>query len=106
MRHGQSRAVRVGILVALLLGGLQRSAALGAPGGAIDLNKATVEELAKLPGIGPAKAQAIAQHRVQHPFARTEDLRQVKGIGDKLYEQIKDQVTVGEAAAAPKGHGS
>jgi competence protein ComEA len=98
-------AVRLGVLVALLLGGLQTVHAAGSPSASIDLNQATVEDLAKLPGIGPAKAQAIAQHRSQHPFTRIDELRQVKGIGAKLYDQLKDQVTVGEAPAAPKGHG-
>ena len=103
---GESNRRRVRWLAALLLGVTTYVAAAGVPT-TIDLNKASVEELAKLPGIGPAKAQAIVQHRAQHPFARAEDLRQVKGIGAKLYDQVKDQVTVGEApAAAPKGRGS
>ena len=62
-------------------------------------------ELAKLPGIGPSKAQAIVEFREKEPFATSEDLRKVKGIGDKLYESIKDQVTVGDAPSL-KGRGS
>jgi competence protein ComEA len=70
----------------------------------IDLNTASAQELARLPGIGPAKAEAIVQHRAQQPFARPDDLRKVKGIGDKLYDRVKDQVTVG-GAAPPQGRG-
>lgn len=69
----------------------------------IDLNTASAQELARLPGIGPAKAEAIVKHRAQQPFARADDLRKVKGIGDKLYDRVKDQVTVG--AAPPQGRG-
>jgi len=72
---------------------------------AINLNTATKEELVALPGIGPSKAQAIVEFREKEPFAKSEDLRKVKGIGDKLYDSIKDQVTVGDAPS-PKGHGS
>jgi competence protein ComEA len=71
----------------------------------VNLNTASVTELARLPGVGPAKAQAIVDHRAQAPFARPEDLRKVKGIGDKLYDRLKDRITVDESAPAPKGRG-
>jgi len=84
-----------------------RSAGRGAndAAGRIDINSASAAELAKLPGIGPSKAQAIVEFREKEPFAKSEDLRKVKGIGDKLYDSIKDQVTVGDAPS-PKGRGS
>jgi comEA protein len=63
----------------------------------IDVNTATAEELEVLPGIGPAKAQAIVEHRAKHPFTAPEDLRDVRGIGDALYERLKEHVTVGSA---------
>ena len=65
----------------------------------VDLNRATVEELTALPGIGPAKAQAIIEHRGNAPFKKPEELLQVRGIGDALYAQLKGLVTVGPAAA-------
>jgi len=99
------KGLGIGMLAALLLAGAHHAVAAGGAPGLVDLNKATVEELAKLPGIGPAKAQAIAQHRSEHPFSRTDELRQVKGIGARLYDQLKDQVTVGDVPAVPKGHG-
>ena len=105
------RMVAVGLLCGLVLGGVGNGVhAAGAPsldpGHRVNLNTASADELAGLPGIGPAKAQAIIQHRTQEPFARAEDLRKVKGIGEKLYDQIKDQVTVGDQPPAPKGRGS
>ena len=92
--------------VALPFGGDVRAA--GGPDAAasrVDLNSASVEELARLPGIGPAKAQAIVSHRSTSPFRKPEDLREVKGIGDKLYEQLKDQITVGGPAAGSSDRG-
>ena len=98
------KTVAVGLLCGLVLGPIGRAVASDA-GGRIDINSASAAELAKLPGIGPSKAQAIVEFREKEPFVRAEDLRKVKGIGDKLYESIKDQVTVGDAPS-PKGRGS
>jgi competence ComEA-like helix-hairpin-helix protein len=56
-------------------------------------------------GIGPSKAQAIVEFREKEPFVEVGGSPKVKGIGDKLFESIKDQVTVGDAPS-PKGRGS
>lgn len=62
----------------------------------ININTATVDELDALPGIGPAKAQAIIDHRnTQGAFLKIEDVMNVSGIGEKIFEQIKDSITVG-----------
>ncbi|MEO0185048.1 MAG: helix-hairpin-helix domain-containing protein [candidate division WOR-3 bacterium] len=56
----------------------------------ISINEATVEELEMLPGIGPSLAQRIVEYRCQNGgFESTEDIKKVKGIGDKLFERIK-----------------
>jgi len=63
--------------------------------GPININTATAEELDALPGVGPSKAAAIVQTREEHgPFQRAEDLQEVSGIGPKLWETIKNLVTV------------
>lgn len=63
--------------------------------GKINLNKATESDLTQLPGIGPSKANAIIQHRTEHGnFKTSEDLKQVTGIGDKTFEQLKDLIDV------------
>jgi competence protein ComEA len=61
----------------------------------INLNLATLGELETLPGIGPTLSQRIIDHRQANgPFANTEDLMEVSGIGPGKYEQIKDLVSV------------
>nr|WP_225853762.1 ComEA family DNA-binding protein [Micromonospora sp. AMSO31t] len=64
-------------------------------GGPVNLNTATLAQLDALPGVGPVLAQRILDHRDQHGgFRSVSDLRQVDGIGDARYEQLKDLVTV------------
>jgi len=63
--------------------------------GAININTATKDELVALPGIGPAKAQAIVDYRKAHgPFKTVEELKDVKGIGAKRFEQLKPDLAV------------
>jgi comEA protein len=59
----------------------------------IDINRASVNELMRLNGIGPTKAQAIVQHREQHgPFRSKEEILEVKGIGPATFDKIKDKI--------------
>lgn len=61
----------------------------------VDLNRASVEELNAVPGIGPALAERIvAYRRVNGPFARVEDLLGVPGIGPKNLEKMKERLAV------------
>jgi competence protein ComEA len=104
------KVVGAGILCGLVLVGMGRGAvaAGAAPADAtarVDLNSASAAELARLPGIGPAKAKAIVDYRNESPFRKPDELRNVKGIGDKLYERVKDQVTVGEPRSVPQDRG-
>ncbi|BCB79379.1 ComEA family DNA-binding protein [Phytohabitans flavus] len=67
----------------------------GAAGGKVNLNTATLAQLDSLPGVGPVLAQRILDHREKSgPFRTVSDLRQVDGIGDARYEQLKELVTV------------
>ena len=66
---------------------------------AININTATKDELVALPGIGPAKAQAIVDYRKAHgPFKTIEDLKDVKGIGAKRFEKLKPDLAVSGAS--------
>lgn len=61
----------------------------------VNINTATAQELTALPGIGPAKAEAIIKHREANgPFKTVDELNDVKGIGNKILENIKNEVTV------------
>ena len=69
---------------------------------AVNINTATKDELVALPGIGPAKAQAIVDYRKAHgPFKTVEELKDVKGIGAKRFEKLKGELTVVGAPAKP-----
>src|SRR5437660_10925399 len=62
---------------------------------AVNLNTATKEELIALPGIGPAKAQAILDYRKGNgAFKSVEELKDGKGIGAKHFENLKPEMTV------------
>lgn len=63
--------------------------------GRLNINTATLEELQQLPNIGPGRAQAIIDYRLEHHgFRYPEELLGVKGIGDKIYNQLKDRIEV------------
>ena len=64
-------------------------------GEVMDLNTATRSDLERLPGIGTVRAQDIIDWRQEYgPFTSVNDLKQVKGIGDGLLEQIRPYVKV------------
>ncbi len=66
-----------------------------AAGGLVNINTADQALLDTLPGIGPALAQRIIQHRETNgPFQAVEDLRDVSGIGDKKFADLQDKITV------------
>jgi competence protein ComEA len=65
----------------------------------IDINTASASELANLPGIGESKAKAIVEYRAADPFQTVEDLKKVKGIGDKTFESLRPNLMVSEAAS-------
>ena len=63
----------------------------------LDLNRATVAELARLPGVGPGLAQRILEERERRGrFDSPDALRQIMGVGPKKLAALRDLVTVGE----------
>jgi len=63
--------------------------------GKININTASKEQLDSLPGIGAVTAQKIIDFREQHgKFQKIDDIMNVPRIGQKLFEQIKDKITV------------
>lgn len=66
-----------------------------APTAKINLNTATEEQLLSLPGIGPSSAKNILEYRNKAgKFNRIEEIINVKGIGEKKFQKIKDRLTV------------
>lgn len=63
--------------------------------GAVNINQADVDELKTLPRIGKVKAQAIVDYRKEHGlFKKVEDIKQVKGISDSIFNAIVDDITI------------
>jgi len=61
----------------------------------VNINTATAAELTRLPRVGEKLAQRIVDHRQQHgAFRRPEDLMEVKGVGEKMFQSLKPYVAV------------
>lgn len=61
----------------------------------ININKATLQELEKLPGVGASTANKIIAYRKENGgFNKPEDIKNVPGIGDSKYEAMKDMIKV------------
>jgi competence protein ComEA len=84
------------LLLLLVAGGSVANAdAPPRPGEMVDLNHASERDLVALPGIGPAKAQAILAWRTRNGgFRRIEDLRRVKGFGRKTFRRLRPYLMV------------
>ncbi len=70
----------------------------GAKGGdqKININTASLDELQKLPRVGPQVAQRIIDYRKEHGnFKKIEEIMKVRGIGERTFNQMKDLITVG-----------
>jgi len=76
-------------------GGVAAGGSASTGNGRLDLNSATTDELDGLPGIGPVLAQRIVDWRTEHGrFASVDQLREVPGIGESKYQQVKAKVAV------------
>ncbi|MFJ3226474.1 helix-hairpin-helix domain-containing protein [Streptomyces sp. NPDC086783] len=65
----------------------------GAPAAPVSLNAATAEQLDTLPGVGPVLAQHIIDYRAQHGgFRSVDELREVNGIGDRRFADLRNLV--------------
>jgi competence protein ComEA len=75
-------------------------------GSLVNLNTASEVQLTTLPGIGPATAKRIVEHRQKNgSFKKIEELMNVKGIGEKSFLKLKPLVTVGTEKTDRAGGG-
>lgn len=92
-----AKTLLIGLVLALVVSPIVSAQATA--GGKVNINTASLEELQKLPRIGPQIAQRILDYRKENgSFKRIEDMLKVRGVGEKMFEQLKDLITVGEAA--------
>jgi len=91
------KTAALGLVAALLVLSFAGAyAQTSAPKAKININTAGQAELETLPRIGPKVAQRIIEYRAQNGgFKKVEDIMKVKGIGEKIFAQIKDQITIG-----------
>jgi competence protein ComEA len=96
-----SRKARIVCVLALCLGlalssvSVMAQKSAGASTEKININSATSEQLQSLPGIGPATAKAILEYRTKvGKFNKIDEIINVKGIGEKKFQKIKDRLAV------------
>ncbi|MEC5387970.1 helix-hairpin-helix domain-containing protein [Uliginosibacterium sp. H3] len=90
------------MLKKLLLAVVALVASIGMAIAAVNINTATEAELDSLPGVGPTKAKAIVDYRKANGnFKSIDDIKNVKGIGDKTFDDLKGQIAVSGATTVP-----
>ena len=68
------------------------------PAPVVNINTAPVDQLERLPGVGPATAARIVEYRQKNGgFKKIEELMNVRGIGEKVFLRMKNQLTVSAA---------
>jgi competence protein ComEA len=94
-RSGRLPALFAGVLLAIAAS-LPADATNPSPAsGKVNINQATAEQIAMLPRIGAKVATRVLDYRKSHgPFAKPENLMEVKGIGEKLFLTLKPYVAV------------
>jgi comEA protein len=89
------------IALGLVLASVSVQAEAGRGEPLIDLNRATAEELAGLPGIGASKAAAIVEYRKSSgAFTSVDELEAVRGIGPALVAKLRPHVKLGSSGGA------
>jgi competence protein ComEA len=101
---GRVRALIGIVAISLLFGAMTAGAEAGSAPALVDVNRASAEELATLPGIGEAKAAAIVAHRESSgAFVSIDQLQDVRGIGPALATKLRPHVTLGSRGPSKAG---
>jgi competence protein ComEA len=94
-------AVLATALAVLVTPGFASAASKPEPAARINVNTASVDQLTTLPGVGPRLAARIVEYRQKSgSFRSTQELMNVKGIGEKNFAKLESWLTVGEPAKA------
>jgi competence protein ComEA len=95
MRKSQTIAILSLAILSICGAAFAETQTAAAPAGVVNINTADAAQLSNLPRVGIKVAQRIVDYRAAHgPFARTSDLMQVKGFGQKSFERISSYLTV------------
>jgi competence protein ComEA len=103
MNYSSPKVLALALAAAIAVLGLASAYAQSpVPKAKVNINTASVSELETLPRVGPKVAQRIIDFRTKNGgFKKIEEIMKVQGIGEKVYEDIKDLITVG-GEGAPK----
>jgi competence protein ComEA len=94
MRKSQTIAI-LSLVIISICGAAFADTQSTAPAGVVNINTADASQLSNLPRVGSKAAQRIVEYRSAHgPFARTSDIMQVKGFGQKSYDRLSQFITV------------
>ncbi|MBE0712523.1 MAG: ComEA family DNA-binding protein [Candidatus Aminicenantes bacterium] len=93
----KNKALAFGLAVAIVVFSLASAyAQSAAPKAKVNINTASASELETLPRVGPKVAQRIIDFRTKNGnFKKVEEIMKVQGIGEKVFENIRDLITVG-----------
>lgn len=93
----KNKALAFGLAVAIVVFSLASAyAQTAAPKAKVNINTASASELETLPRVGPKVAQRIIDFRTKNGnFKKVEEIMKVQGIGEKVFENIRDLITVG-----------
>ena len=81
----------------------QAGEAKASPVTVVNINTAPTEQLERLPGVGPKTAARIVEYRQKNGgFKKVEELMNVRGIGEKAFLKMKNQLTVAAPKADPQ----
>ncbi|MGB8952207.1 MAG: helix-hairpin-helix domain-containing protein [Candidatus Aminicenantales bacterium] len=97
MKNLLMRTLTLGLILGLFLYPVLFLQAQSKPGDEkVNINTASLDQLQKLPRIGPKVAQRIIDYRKQNgQFKRIEEIMKVRGIGEKTFARLRDRITVG-----------
>jgi competence protein ComEA len=83
------------LLLAIVASPAVGAGSAGAPSGVVNINTASADELQLLPGVGKVRADAIVAMRKQRgAFKSVDELKEVKGIGDSMLDDLRPHVTL------------